>query len=145
MDSLSRGPGLIHVRCVGESIKEEEFNNIAGNDMIKYLISFLLVLMIIGCEISEQAKVDRLFENYTGDVPGAAVMIIKDGKAIFSKTYGLANLEKKTEVQTRTNFRLASVTKQFTAMCIMKLVENGKLNYSSSLTDLIPGFPSFAV
>ncbi len=111
--------------------------------MVKCQICILMVLVIFGCKIPDQAKVDRIFENYTGDVPGAAVMVIKDGKPIFSKAYGLADLEKKTEVQTQTNFRLASVTKQFTAMCVMKLVENGKLNYSTSLADLIPGFPDY--
>ena len=111
--------------------------------VIKPLLSPLIFLMIIGCETSEQANVDRLFESYTGDVPGAAVMVIKDGKTIFSKAYGLADLEKKTLIETRTNFRLASVTKQFTAMCIMKLVEDGKLDYTSSLTDLFPGFPDY--
>ncbi len=88
--------------------------------------------------------VDQLFQKYQGnDVPGAAVMVVRDGLPVLTKTYGMANLEEKTQVTSRTNFRLASATKQFTAMCIMLLVDRGKLQYSTTLTDIWPEFPEY--
>lgn len=54
-------------------------------------------------------------------------------RLFFGKTYGYADLERKTPVAFRTNFRLASVTKKFTAKCILMLVEQGKLSYDATL------------
>lgn len=88
-------------------------------------------------------SVDKLFKIYRGDVPGAALMIIKDGKPILKKTYGLADVERKTPVETHTNFRLASFTKQFTAMCIMMLKEREKLSLDQTLKDIFPDFPDY--
>ncbi|MCA1641714.1 MAG: beta-lactamase family protein [Acidobacteria bacterium] len=76
-------------------------------------------------------------------LPLPSVMVIRDGKVLFKKAYGLANLEEKTPCATDTNYRLASVTKQFTAAAVMLLVERRKLSYDSTLTDLFPGFPVY--
>jgi CubicO group peptidase (beta-lactamase class C family) len=89
-------------------------------------------------------KVDSLFREYDRrDVPGASVIIIKDRKVLFKKAYGAANLEDKIASTSGTNYRLASVTKQFTAMAIMILAERKKLSYDSRLTDFFPGFPEY--
>ncbi|MGH7597314.1 MAG: serine hydrolase domain-containing protein [bacterium] len=89
-------------------------------------------------------QVDQLFEAYRGkDTPGAVVMVIKNGKPVLNKAYGLANLEGKTPVTLATNFRLASVTKQFTAMCIMMLVQSGRLGYDHNLQQIFPEFPAY--
>lgn len=77
------------------------------------------------------------------DSPGAAVMIIQNGKILFEHGYGLANLEDKIPVQSNTNFRLASVTKEFTATAIMLLIKEGKLNFDDKLTEIFPGFPAY--
>jgi CubicO group peptidase (beta-lactamase class C family) len=92
----------------------------------------------------KSAQVDALFQAYDGpNVPGASILVIKDGKVLFKKAYGSANLEDKIPSTTTTNYRLASVTKQFTAMAIMMLVERKKLSYDSTLTDIFPDFPSY--
>ena len=67
-------------------------------------------------------RVDALFSAYAGAVPGAAVTIVRDGKALLSKGYGLANISEKTLVTSSTNFRFASVSKAFTTICILKFV-----------------------
>ncbi len=77
------------------------------------------------------------------DSPGAAVIVIKDGKALFAKGYGLADLEKKIPCTTNTNFRLASVTKQFTAMAVLILAEQGKLSLEDRLPKFFPEFPAY--
>lgn len=104
----------------------------------------LIAILTLNFYVDKTASVDQLFSSYNGkDTPGAAVMVIKNGKPIFKKAYGLANLEDKTSVTLATNFRLASVTKQFTAMCLMKLVERGQLSYDHTLQQIFPEFPVY--
>src|SRR5262245_53319790 len=67
-------------------------------------------------------RVDALVHKYIhDDGPGLAVLVVKDGKIVHKKGYGRANLAKQTPIAPDTNFELASVTKQFTAMAIMLL------------------------
>ena len=88
--------------------------------------------------------IDRIFREYDrADVPGACVMVIKDGRILFQKAYGLANLEENVLSTTRTNYRLASLTKQFTAMAVMILAGRGRLSLTSRLTDFFPDFPVY--
>jgi len=109
-----------------------------------FWIFLLSLLALTACSQTAEEKTDELFKPYSGsNIPGAAVLIIKDGKPFFAKTYGQANLEQKTPVTTQTNFRLASVTKQFTAMCILQLMEQKKLYYDTRLTEIFPEFPAY--
>jgi CubicO group peptidase (beta-lactamase class C family) len=90
------------------------------------------------------AKLDALFTDYNGpNSPGACVMVIQNGKILVAKGYGLSDLEKTTACSTNTNFRLASVTKQFTAMAVMILAERKKLSLNERLTDFFPEFPEY--
>lgn len=112
----------------------------------KHLLSslFLFCIFTLGFNADQTAQVDQIFSSYNGnDTPGAVVMVIKNGKPIFKKAYGLANLEEKIPITLNTNFRLASVTKQFTAMCIMKLVQLGRLGYDHNLQQIFPEFPAY--
>jgi CubicO group peptidase (beta-lactamase class C family) len=75
--------------------------------------------------------------------PGAAVLVRQKGDTIFSRGYGVRDLRSLHKIDARTNFRLASVTKQFTAMAIMLLVRDGRLRYDQTLSEIFPGFPSY--
>lgn len=75
--------------------------------------------------------------------PGAAVLVRKDGTTIGVGCYGVRDLRTMTPIDAATNFRLASVTKQFTAMAIMLLAHDGRLRYDDRLTQLFPGFPEY--
>jgi CubicO group peptidase (beta-lactamase class C family) len=89
-------------------------------------------------------RIDALFSEYARrDVPGASVIIIKDGKVLYKKAYGLANVEGKVRSTTRTNYRIASMTKQFTAMAILILAERKRLSLDDPLTIFFPGFPAY--
>lgn len=89
------------------------------------------------------AQMDALFATFDHpNAPGASVMVVHHGKPVFAKGYGLANLDTKTPCTTNTNFRLASVTKQFTAMAVMILVERKQLSLGESLADFFPEFPA---
>jgi CubicO group peptidase (beta-lactamase class C family) len=89
-------------------------------------------------------RIDPIFTGLIspGD-PGAAVLVEKDGNVIFEKGYGVRELRAHTKIDLQTNFRLASVTKQFTAMAIMLLIHDGKLHYDDPLTDIFPEFPAY--
>src|ERR1700737_2338703 len=89
------------------------------------------------------ARLDRIFvETYPATGPGAAVIVVQDGKPILRKGYGLANVELSVPIAPEMVFRIGSVTKQFTAAAILKLVEAGKLSLSDEIGRFLPDFPT---
>lgn len=96
-----------------------------------------------GFHEDEIAKVISRTAGDDSHAPGLAVMVRKKGRIIFERGYGVRDLRFKIANDASTNFRLASCTKQFTAMAIMLLVHDGKLRYDESLTDVFPDFPAY--
>jgi CubicO group peptidase (beta-lactamase class C family) len=93
---------------------------------------------------SLRAKIDAIFGPLVdGKSPGMAVLVVQNGRTIFERGYGRRDLHGGAKIDEQTNFRLASCTKQFTAMAIMLLVHDGKLRYDSKLTDVFPEFPGY--
>lgn len=91
-----------------------------------------------------ESQVDDLFAPYLGEgMPGAAVLVIKDGDPALVRTYGLADVDRRIAIRPETNFRLASLTKQFTATGILMLVDRGQLSLDATLPDLFEGFPEY--
>ena len=88
--------------------------------------------------------VDGLMKRYVGDVPGASLLIIRDGRTLVQQSYGLANLEERVAAKPATNYRLASVSKQFTAASILLLAEAGRLQLDDSLRQWLPTLPEVA-
>jgi CubicO group peptidase (beta-lactamase class C family) len=90
-------------------------------------------------------QIDELMRRYidNGKFNGT-VLVADNGKVIFKKGYGLANMEWNIPNTTDTRFRLASLTKQFTAMGIMQLVEQGKLRLDGKITDYLADYPKAA-
>ncbi len=84
------------------------------------------------------------FEGLVRDgEPGLAVLVRQDGKTVLARGYGVRDLRSRGRIDPATSFRLASVTKQFTAMAVMLLVHDGKLRYEDALTDVFPAFPAY--
>ncbi len=81
-----------------------------------------------------------LSEQYKSTQAGIAVMIIKDGKMLYQKGFGFANVTTKEAITPQTTFRMASVSKQFTAMCILLLVKQGKISYEDNLLKFFSDF-----
>jgi CubicO group peptidase (beta-lactamase class C family) len=75
--------------------------------------------------------------------PGVAVLVRRGGRAVFEHGYGVRDLQSLAAIDPETNFRLASCTKQFTAMAIMLLVHDKKLRYEQSLAEIFPEFPAY--
>ena len=69
------------------------------------------------------------------------VLVARNGKILFEKGYGLANIGDRVPVTPLTKFRIGSMTKQFTAAAILKLHEQGKLNLDDKLSKFIPDYP----
>ena len=91
-----------------------------------------------------EQQIDAIFAPITQDSsPGLAVVVRKGGRTVYEKGYGLRDLRTKSNIDQHTNFRLASFTKQFTAMAIMLLVHDGKLRYDQTLTEIFPDFPAY--
>jgi len=121
--------------------------------MNRVLVGLALVLSALGLGshlgqqislASVEKKLDQLFSRATSpDAPGLAVLVSQNGEIVFERGYGVGELRLKARIDARTNFRLASFTKQFTAMAIMLLVHDGKLRYDETLTDIFPDFPDY--
>lgn len=89
-------------------------------------------------------QIDQIFSAIkSATAPGVAVLVVREGREVFRRGYGVTDLRTLAPIEPNTNFRLASFTKQFTAACIMLLVRDGKLRYNEHLTDIFPDFPAY--
>lgn len=112
--------------------------------MRQLLISVALTSMLAGCATADTrtAQTDRLMQRYQGaDVPGASLLILKDGQPLVSRGYGMADLEQHVAASATTDYRLASVTKQFIAAAILLLHQDGTLQLDDSIRQWLPTLP----
>ena len=87
--------------------------------------------------------IDNLAQKtYKPTEPGAAVIVVSKGKVIFRKSYGMANLELGVPIEPDMVFRLGSLTKQFTAVAILMLAEQGKLTLDDPITKFLINYPT---
>ena len=91
-----------------------------------------------------QARAEKIFENIAKDAPGCAAGAMLDGKTIFAKGYGLADLEHNAPLTERSPVYLASVSKQFTALAILMLEKEGKLKRGDSVRKYLPELGGYA-
>lgn len=102
------------------------------------------ILVLAGCATGGTdltPQVDALMRDYDGDVAGASVLVIRNGRTVVRKAYGLADVDKHVRATPATNYRLASVTKQFTAAAILKLADDGKLSLDDPVKRWLPSLP----
>lgn len=76
-------------------------------------------------------------------VPGYGLLVRREGRTVREEFHGVRELRTRTPIDAVTDFRLASFTKQFTAMSVMLLVHDGKLRYETRVTDIFPDFPAY--
>ncbi|MBF4493840.1 serine hydrolase [Flavobacterium sp. MR2016-29] len=106
-------------------------------------LSFILVLFTLNITAQDKAKqIEQLLSKYTeyGQFNGSA-LVAENGKVIFKKGFGFANMEWDIPNQPNTKFRLGSISKQFTAFLIVKLAEEGKLKLDVPITTYLPDYP----
>ena len=89
-------------------------------------------------------KLDQYFQSLLERkrIPGCGLKVRKDGELIYSKCFGVADIDSNAAVDDHTVFRLASLTKLATAITAMRLVEEGRLSLDDSLLKFFPSFPS---
>ena len=93
-------------------------------------------------EKTTAGEINSIFNQaYPAESPGVAVLIAKDDKIIYRKAFGMANLELQVPMNPENVFQLASITKQFTSVSILMLMEEGKLSLTDPLTKYIADFP----
>ena len=89
----------------------------------------------------EERRVDSLFAEFTRGVsPGASVAVVRDGKTILAKGYGMASLEHRAPITPTTVFDVASVSKQFAGLAIAMLVAEGRVKLTDDIRKYIPEF-----
>lgn len=88
------------------------------------------------------AQIDAMIAPYyKPNAPGATVLVTRDGKTVLRKGYGMANIDARLAMQPDAVMRIGSITKQFTAVAIMLLVDEGKLAVTDPINKFLPGYP----
>jgi CubicO group peptidase (beta-lactamase class C family) len=122
--------------------------------MKKHVCFILLLVAVVSSPIDHPAAVEPtdtplakridafLSPYYSADEPGISVIATRNGEIIFRKGYGSANIELGVPIEPHMVFRIASITKEFTAVLIMQLVEQGKISLDDDITKYLPDYPT---
>jgi len=116
--------------------------------MRKLVFSTIALVGMLACMRAQSAtpvndaRIDAMMSRYAGNVAGASLIVVKDGKAVVRRGFGYANLEEHTKAGPETNYRLASVSKQFTAASILLLKQDGKLWLEDPVRKWLPELPA---
>jgi CubicO group peptidase (beta-lactamase class C family) len=120
----------------------------AGN-----IIGAMMILAFVACEMTPgdktetdasrfdrlEAQIDTLLsKTIKDDGPGAAVLVSYDGEMILGKSMGLSNIEENIQITLETNMRVGSISKQFTVLAILSLVDQGRLRLSDTVYNIWP-------
>jgi CubicO group peptidase (beta-lactamase class C family) len=110
-------------------------------------IGFLAFLTCTYGQTKQDKQLEKILDNFLSTQfkpsdPGCEILVAKKGAVVYKKAFGNANMELNVPIRTDMVFNLASVTKQFTAVGILQLVEQSKILLSDSLQKFIPDFPS---
>ncbi len=110
------------------------------------IIFFTFLYQISSAQLADSLakKVDSIFAEYDKtNSPGCALAILKDGKIIYERAYGMSNLEYNIAINPTSIFHIASISKQFTAAAIIRLSLEGKLSLNDDIRKYIPEVPDF--
>ena len=111
--------------------------------------SFLGAMVVWAMAANVQAaateeQMDRLVgQTVKADGPGCAILVVDEGKIVFERAYGIADMDTGRPINTATAFNIESVTKQFTAACIALLAEEGKMSLDDDIRKYLPEMPAY--
>ncbi len=111
------------------------------------IAGFAVAALLAGCASGGgklESQIDELMRDYAGNGPGASVLVLRDGAPLVRRGYGMADLEAGVAATPQTNYRLASVSKQFTAAAVLLLVEDGRLRLGDRARRWLPTLPDAA-
>ncbi|NVK53525.1 MAG: serine hydrolase [Flavobacteriaceae bacterium] len=107
------------------------------------IIAVCFFTVSIATAQSLESKIDKLLtEKFKTNETGVAALVAKNGKVIYRKAFGKANLELDVNMTPENIFEVGSITKQFTAVSILMLLEQGKLKLDDEITKFIPDYPT---
>ncbi len=114
--------------------------------MYKLLFSFFISLPTASLCYGQTTQVEKqldelLSKQFKITEPGCEVLVAKQGQIIYKKAFGSANIELNVPMTADMVFRVASITKQFTAVAILQLVEQGMISLKDSLQKFVPDYP----
>ncbi|HEX2684342.1 MAG TPA: serine hydrolase domain-containing protein, partial [Ferruginibacter sp.] len=109
-------------------------------------VILVLALCVAASKLSRAQQDNKSFdkilqEEFVSNSTGVTALVSSHGKIIYKKAFGMANIELNVPMQTGNVFRIGSITKQFTAVAILQLMEQGKLNLQDQITRFIPDYP----
>jgi CubicO group peptidase (beta-lactamase class C family) len=113
---------------------------------LKFMKKIIFLLLAFPLALHAQKNYDKLLDAYMTAETGlrdfnGVVMVVQKDKTLYRKAFGLADMEWNVPNTVDTKFRIGSVTKQFTAACILQLEEQGKLSVNDKLNKYIPDYP----
>jgi CubicO group peptidase (beta-lactamase class C family) len=114
----------------------------------KILVGIVVFLFIISSAWSADlaSQIDQLFGRWNRrDSPGCALAVVKDGKIVYKKGYGMANLELGVPISPQSVFYIGSVSKQFVAMCVALLADGGKISLDDDIREYVPEMPDYGI
>lgn len=116
----------------------------------KLALSALLIPALVSIAAGQEVKdartdqVDKIFAGWDKkDSPGCALAVIKDGRILYKRGYGMAHLEQNAPITSTTAFDIGSVSKQFTAMSMLLLAEQGKISLDDEIRKYLPEMPQY--
>ena len=115
---------------------------------MKHVLVLFVPLIVLLASCSErnpnqaiESYIDSVMNaSFKANAPGAVILVAKDGHAVFRKAYGLANVELSVPNKPEYVFAIASMTKQFTAVCVLQLMQQGKLSLQDDIRKYLPEF-----
>jgi CubicO group peptidase (beta-lactamase class C family) len=112
---------------------------------MRYLVAALLAIpVIVSAQDPAPAKIDSIFARFhRQDSPGCILGVSRGGKVVYEKGYGMADLERDVPITPASIFHVASISKQFTAMSILLLEQQGKLSIDDEVRKYIPELPDY--
>ena len=108
------------------------------------IIMLLLNNFVVSGEHAQFRRVDELFTQWEKpDSPGCVIAIIKNGRIIYKQSYGMADLERQVQLSTQSIFDISSLSKQFTAMCVVLLEKRKKISLDDDIRKYISELPDY--
>jgi CubicO group peptidase (beta-lactamase class C family) len=118
--------------------------------MLRFLSTSAIMFFVFSCAyaqvtIKNNQQLIKSFDSvmnkeFKAAEPGSSVIVVKKGQVIYKKGFGMADMELNVPVHPDMNFRIGSITKQFTAVCILQLAEQGKLSLKDTIKKFIPDY-----
>lgn len=134
----------------GYFLFEPAYTSGDGSEMTPNLRTLLLLTLCVSPatahaqEFAPDARIDSVFADYNRpDVPGCALGVYRDGRIVYARGYGLADLERRVPISQETVFDIGSTSKQFTAATIVLLAQEGELSLDDDVRRFIPELPVY--